>query len=133
MSRHTREAWTAEIAKRSLKPAKIARSKYGNKKTSVDGIEFDSAKEARRYQELRMMQQAGQITDLRWQVDFGLYAFDLHGRHACDVGDYRADFVYQRDGQMVVEDVKSAGTRTAIYMLKRKIVEACHGIQIIEV
>ena len=48
------------------------RNKYGNKKTVVDGITFDSRKEAKRYQELKLLEKAGEIKDLRRQVKYEL-------------------------------------------------------------
>jgi dsDNA-binding SOS-regulon protein len=100
--------------------------KYGNKKTVVDGITFDSKKEAARYVELKMLQQAGEIQDLLLQP-----SFELRVDGGKVVGRYFADFKYRQGNRVIVEDVK--GVRTDVYRLKKKIVEAVHHIQIVEV
>jgi hypothetical protein len=103
------------------------RSKYGNKKTVIDGIEFDSAKEAGRYVELRYLLLAGEIKCLERQVEFGL---EVNGEK---VASYFADFVYWQEGKMIVEDVKSRFTgKMAVYRLKKKLMRQCHGIEILE-
>lgn len=105
--------------------------KYRNQPVEVDGLRFDSKREARRWVELKAMQQAGQITNLRTQVEIPCV---VNGVTVCS---YVADFAYFRGNQLrgpeVVEDVKSAGTRTAVYKIKRKLVAACTGVEIIEV
>lgn len=102
------------------------RSKYNAQRTEVDGITFDSKKEAARWEELQLMLRAGEITELRRQVAFGL---TVNGEL---VGTYKADFVYRdKRGKRVVEDVK--GLRTDVYLLKRRLMLACHGIEIQEV
>lgn len=105
-------------------------SKYHAKKTVVDGIEFDSAKEAKRYTRLRDMEEAGEIQDLRLQVPF-----ELLPSFECDGVKYRgmryiADFVYYRDGDRVVEDCK--GMKTAEYKLKKKLMAYINHINIEE-
>jgi hypothetical protein len=88
---------------------------------------FDSAKEARRYMELRTRLAVGEIDKLQLQVEFVL---EVNGGK---VASYVADFVYQENGKMVVEDVKSAVTRRIrIYRLKKKLMKQIHGIDIIE-
>lgn len=105
-------------------------SKYNAKKTVVDGIEFDSAKEAKRYAKLRALEDAGKIQGLRLQVPFELLpSFD------CDGVKYRgmkyvADFVYYRDGKVVVEDCK--GFKTAEYKLKKKLMAYINHVNIKE-
>lgn len=104
------------------------RSKYGNKKTEIDGIIFDSAKEAKRYVELRYLLKAGELKYLERQVEFEL---QVNGEK---VASYFADFVYGKNGKMIVEDVKSRFTKgLAVYRLKKKLMLQCHGIQIQEV
>jgi len=112
---------------RHSRPAR--RSKYGNTRTDVDGLTFDSKAEANRYCVLRLLEKAGQIRDVRRQVP---YRLDVNGMM---IATYRADFVYfdVRLGRDVVEDVKSDGTRTPEYKLKRKLMLACHSIEIVEV
>lgn len=106
--------------------------KYGNRKVIRDGIEFDSIKECQRYCELKLMQQAGVITDLRMQVKFGLIPSQcIDGKVVERPVTYIADFVYKQDGQTVVEDTK--GYKTPEYIMKRKMMLFFHGIRIREV
>lgn len=117
--------------------------KYGNKKTTVDGITFDSQKEAKRYKELSLMERAGMIRDLQRQVKYvlipaqrepdtigkkgGVHKGKLIERECT----YVADFVYIENGQTVVEDAK--GVQTTEYVIKRKMMLYFHGIRIKEV
>lgn len=106
------------------------RSKYHAKKTVVDGITFDSKKEAYRYLALRDMEKDGSIENLRRQVRYELVpAFDVDGKHYRPVY-YVADFVYREDGSEVVEDVK--GVRTDVYRLKSKLFARRYGMSIRE-
>lgn len=106
------------------------RSKYHAKKTVVDGITFDSRKEADRYLVLKGMEEDGNIEDLRRQVRYELVpAFDVDGKHYRPVY-YVADFVYVEDGKEVVEDVK--GVRTDMYKLKSKLFARRYGMSIKE-
>lgn len=126
--------------------------KYGNKKVVVDGIEFDSKKEAQRYCELKLMQRAGVISELQLQKDFELIpaqyeSFERYGKNGQRLRDgrrcveksciYKADFAYMKDGQLVVEDVKgyrdpqSAGY--AKFVIKRKLMLHLFGIRVIEI
>lgn len=105
-------------------------SKYHAKKTVVDGITFDSRKEADRYLVLKSMEEDGAIEDLRRQVRYELVpAFDVDGRHYRPVC-YVADFVYREDGREVVEDVK--GMMTDVYRLKSKLFARRYGMSIRE-
>lgn len=100
-------------------------SKYHAKKTTVDGITFDSKREADRYLILKGMEEDGSIEDLRRQVRYELIpAFDVDGVHYRPVF-YVADFVYVEDGKEVVEDVK--GMRTDVYRLKSKLFARRYG------
>ena len=123
--------------------------KYHNKPTervtpAGNVLRFDSQKEARRFDELSALEQAGKIRDLRMQVDFtlqGAYT-DTEGRRVRAIR-YKADFTYMkqsfvdRDGEwqwaLVVEDVKSRATRTKEYILKRKLMKERFNIDIQEV
>lgn len=106
------------------------RSKYCARRTTVDGITFDSRKEADRYLVLKGMEEDGAIEDLRRQVRYELVpAFDVDGRHYRPVY-YVADFVYREDGREVVEDVK--GMRTDVYKLKSKLFARRYGMSIKE-
>ena len=105
-------------------------SKYNAKKTVVDGIEFDSAKEAKRYTKLRALEEAGKIQRLRLQVPFELVpSFECDGVKYRDMK-YVADFVYYRDGKQIVEDCK--GVKTAEYKLKKKLMAFINHINIEE-
>lgn len=106
------------------------RNKFNAKKTTVDGIEFDSAKEAKRYTRLRDMEEEGRIQHLRLQVPF-----ELVPSFECDGVKYRgmsyvADFVYYRAGKVVVEDCK--GFKTAEYKMKKKLMAYMNHINIEE-
>lgn len=105
-------------------------SKYHARKTVVDGIEFDSAREAKRFTELRALEDAGKIQGLRLQVPF-----ELLPSFECDGVRYRgmryvADFVYRRDGKVVVEDCK--GFKTAEYRMKKKLMAYVNHMNIEE-
>lgn len=101
------------------------RSKYHAKKTTVDGITFDSRREADRYLVLKSMEEDGAIEDLRRQVRYELVpAFDVDGKRYRPVF-YVADFVYVEDGKEVVEDVK--GMATDVYRLKSKLFSRRYG------
>lgn len=126
----------------------MRRSKYGNRKTVVDGITFASKKEANRFRELQLLERAGKITALQRQVKYVLiptqreftneiYKKGAHQGHfkpgkvlekECS---YIADFAYIQDGAYVVEDTK--GIRTEAYKIKRKLMLERYGIQIKEV
>ena len=128
--------------------------KYHNKPTervtaSGKVIHFQSRKEARRYDELMVMLNAGKIRDLRLQVDFTLQEAytDSEGNRVRAIR-YRADFSYKKrptywtgyeqqcpdDGWiLVVEDVKSRATRTKEYVVKRKLMKERFNIDIQEV
>ncbi len=126
---HALEKGNPELAKKiQVMLGPTTPSKFHNVPAAVDGIQFDSRKEATRYAELKLSQRAGEISDLRLQVVFHL---DLNGHHICD---YIADFVYRdRLGQVIVEDVKSKGTKTRVYQIKKKLMLAVHNIEIQEV
>lgn len=106
------------------------RSKYHAKKTCVDGITFDSRREADRYLVLKSMEEDGAIEDLRRQVSYELVpAFDVNGKHYRPIF-YVADFVYRENGHEVIEDVK--GMKTDVYRLKAKLVAYRYGMNIRE-
>jgi len=103
----------------------FGRSKYGNKKTVVDGFKFDSKAEAERWSLLKVLSEIGVISELQRQVP---YQIAVNGVKVCK---YVADFVYVEKGHQVVEDVK--GFRTAEYRLKKKLMLAVHQIEVKEV
>lgn len=95
-------------------------SKYHNEKTTVGKYTFDSKKEAERFIELRAMLNKHEIQYLALQVPFELQpAFTAKSGTKYRKVEYVADFVYQRDGEWIVEDVK--GFRTPVYQLKKKL------------
>ena len=103
-------------------------NKYGNHRTTVNGITFDSKDEALRYIELIYLQRAGLIRDLQLQVPFELLPKQGKERAV----KYIADFVYyDKDGNLVVEDAK--GFRTDLFRLKKKMMMYFKGIEIKEV
>lgn len=104
------------------------KSKYRNVPTVVDGVRFSSRAEAKRWDELRMLEKAGEITDLKRQVAFPLYVKDRL------VANYVSDFSYHRrtgdlESYLVVEDVKG-GILTEAFRLKAKMFEAFYGFPI---
>lgn len=102
-------------------------SKYGNRKTNG----FDSKKEARRYEWLRLEELAGAISNLETQVEYELIPSQrIGGKVEERAVKYKADFRYIRDGVTVVEDCK--GFRTVDYVVKRKLMLWVHGIKILE-
>ncbi len=109
--------------------------KYGATRTTVDGVNFHSKAEARRYAQLRLLERAGEIRDLELQPSFELMVPEAITAKHRKVGTYCADFRYERfvDGRWrrIVEDVK--GVRTSTYLLKKRMVEAQYGIEIVEV
>lgn len=127
-----------------------SRAKYGNRKVVVDGITFDSKKEAQRYTELKLLEKAGNITGLQLQREFELIpAQREHTNEIYEKGpnkgrfkpgkllerkcSYVADFVYWdlENNCMVVEDAKDM--RTKEYIIKRKLMFHIYGIRIKEV
>ena len=106
----------------------VKQNKYGNEKTVVDGITFASRKEASRWQELKMLEKAGEITGLARQLKIELIPKTKLYR-ACY---YVADFVYfdKKEKKTIYEDVK--GAKTEVYKLKKKILYWRHGIEIKE-
>ena len=96
----------------------VKRSKYGNKKTVVGNIVFDSKKESERFLELSMLEKAGIIQNLERQKRFEIIPKTQTERAAY----YVADFVYFKDGEKIAEDVKSSITRkNPTYIIKRKL------------
>ena len=103
-------------------PSATKGSKYGNVKTRFGDEVFDSRRECNRWIELRRLQNAGLISELERQV-----TYDLTVNGVC-VAKIRPDFRYRRDGELVVEDVKSKPTMTPIFRLKAKLLKVLHGV-----
>ena len=98
------------------------RSKYNARKTVVDGITFDSKKEARRYKELKLQEKLEIISHLQLQPKFRLLDSFKHNGETIRPINYFADFSYIDDeGNEVVEDVKSKATKTQVYSIKKKL------------
>lgn len=126
-------------------------NKYHAEKITIDGETFDSRKEARRWQDLRLLEKAGEISDLRRQIKYTLIPTQREAPIVTKTGkikpgkliekevSYVADFVYQdaHTGETIVEDVKgyrdpgSAGYK--VFVLKRKMMLYFYGIRIREV
>ena len=103
-------------------------SKYHAMPTYVDNVRFASKAEARRYSELRLLERVGTIADLELQPRFPLV---IDGHRLCV---YVADFRYLDErGQTVVEDVKGMPGGTPLFRLKRKLMLAIYGINVVEV
>ena len=118
-------------------------SKYNAQKVEYNGMTFDSKRELKRYKELELLQEAGKIKNLQRQVKYVLIPTqrepDIIGKrggvkkgkvieHECS---YTADFVYEEDGDTIVEDSK--GFKTKDYSIKRKLMLYVYGIKINEV
>jgi hypothetical protein len=103
--------------------------KYRNVRTTIDGIVFDSKREAERYNTLRLLTLAGKIRDLQTKVPACKFPLHVNNHLICH---YVADFLYYdvETQQRVVEDTK--GFRTRDYKLKKKLMKAIHGIDILE-
>lgn len=106
-------------------------NKYHNKKTTIDGILFDSKKEGNYYTKLKLMQNAGLIWNLELQKKYILQAsFTFNGKKIREIS-YYADFVYEdKDGLHVVD---TKGYRTDTYKLKKKLFIKKYGIDIEEI
>lgn len=122
----------AEAAIANRFKEEVKRTKFNNVKVEVDGIRFDSKREAARYRELKFMEKAGLIRNLKLQVPFPII---VNEQLICK---YIADFVYLEkeefgsgeSWQTIVEDVK--GMKTAVYQIKKKLLRAVRGITIRE-
>lgn len=98
------------------------RHKYGARSVEVDGIKFDSQKEAIRYKELKLLERVGKISALELQPRFVLVEKYKNGAGKnIRKMEYVADFRYIEDGQVVIEDTK--GFKTKDYLLKKKLFE----------
>ena len=96
-------------------------NKYKNKKTQVDMYVFDSAREAKRYKELKLLERAGEISNLELQPHFLLQdSFKKNGKKKKKI-EYVADFKYIEKGKIIVEDVK--GIQTDVFKIKHKLFE----------
>lgn len=131
-----RRAGLGHLCAKPVTESDAKKPKYNNTKTETNGIKFDSKKEERRYTTLKAMERNGIIQDLKMQVPFVLapkVRFSNESRAKPELR-YVADFVYMRNGQRIVEDVKSEATRKKdTYRIKKHLMMSVHGIEITEV
>jgi hypothetical protein len=104
-------------------------NKFGARKVEIDGIWFDSKREAARFSELKILERTGQIRNLTLQPSFQII---VNEKKICS---YVADFSYfdLRSLETIVEDVKSKATKTPLYQLKKKLFEALYKRTITEI
>ena len=124
----TRGWESVTLADTVAQSAEPSRSKYGNTRVTVDGITFDSKREATHWQLLKARAAAGEITELRHHVVFPLLC--PYEDRALMVSTYEADFTYREFGKLHVVDVK--GQRTQMYLLKKRWLQLQDGIRIEE-
>ena len=106
-------------------------SKYHSRKIEKDGITFDSVRDYKRWVERQLLERAGKISKLQRQVKYELIPTQrVNGKVVERPVTYVADFVYQENGRLVVEDSK--GFKTKDYIIKRKLMLSVYGIQIRE-
>lgn len=138
-----------QVLEKLGRQAQAKEGKYYNQPTEVQGIRFDSKKEARRYTELMALQRAGKIRGLKLQPQFTLQeSYITESGERVRAIRYVADFCYEErpafwrgyeeqcpddKWNFVVEDVKSRATRTAQYEIKKKLLRERTGIEITEV
>ena len=105
------------------------KNKYNNIKTVINGITFDSKKEAAYYGILKLKQKAGLIDSFQMQVKYDLTV------NGIKIGFYKADFVTFKEGKVIkVIDVKSEMTKKLpVYRLKKKLIKAIDNIDIVEI
>lgn len=111
-------------------------NKYNARKVTVLGHEFDSKKEADRFLTLCGELNRGEISDLRGQVEYELIPAQKKANGKTERAvKYIADFVYNKDGKTIVEDVKGyrKGAAYAIFVIKRKLMLAKYGIEVKEI
>lgn len=102
----------------------LKRSKFGNVKTTVDGIVFDSAREARHWVELQAFESSGEIQKLKRQVSYELHVNEIK---VCKI---ILDFECWVGDKLIVLDSK--GMRTPTYIIKKKMLDAEYGLEIVE-
>jgi len=113
-------------------------NKYNARKTVIDGITFDSIKEANRYQELKLLERAGEISDLQLQVR---YKFLINGENVRHLPSktgrkgreisIKVDFQYKEDGQVIIEDVKGYSARGQLdSFIKLAFLKTIYGVEV---
>ena len=112
-------------------------NKFNARKISIQGEQFDSMAEAKRWRDLNWLQRGGVISGLQRQVKYLLLPsqYDENGKLLEREISYLADFVYYENGQLVVEDVKGykKGPAYAVFVMKRKLMLKAYGIRVREV
>jgi Protein of unknown function (DUF1064) len=118
----------ADMQARMQQPVPPA-SKFGNRRVEFDGHSFDSLAECNRYVDLKRLHRAGFISEL---IVHPVFRLEVAGVLVCR---YEADFSFHgEDGGLTVEDVKSPVTaKHPVYRLKKRLMQACHGITITEI
>lgn len=122
----------------------MKKNKYNARTYKVGNEVFHSRKELHRYEELLLLEKAGQIHNLQREVKYLLIPSQRdivwkngksrQGKVIEREVSYIADFVYEENGQTIVEDVKGgSATRTEAYVIKRKLMLYVHGIRVREV
>lgn len=108
----------------------ISRNKYRAVRTIVDGVAFHSKRESEAWQYLKIRERAGEIKDLKRQVPFELYGSTKDGSITQLICRYVADFQYfdVKKNQTVIADSK--GVKTALFILRSKMMKASHGIDV---
>lgn len=102
----------------------MSKRKYGNKPTVKNGIKFDSKAEERRFDQLCILEKAGEISGLEVHVKYELQPSFKRGGKTIRAITYEADFRYVENGAVVLEDVKGGkGTITQVFTLKTKILQ----------
>jgi hypothetical protein len=127
---NAQRGWKVGAVRRSDQPPTPKKSKYRNVKVVIDGQKFDSQREAAHWSELKLREQAGEIRNLRRQLNFQLWPPAIGQGAWVEVANYCADFVFDdHDGKPHVQDVKG-GKETAMFALKRKWLFLQSGIEI---
>lgn len=109
---------------------KLKKHKYGAVRTEIDGITFDSKREARRYVQLKQMELAGIIQNLEINAKLSVKIEFVFERDGVKFGSYQPDFRYLENGQTIIEDAK--GKKTKAYINKRRLMKELYGIHIRE-
>lgn len=114
----------------SVPESKMKKHKYGAVKTTIDGITFDSKREARRYLQLKQMAHANLISKLEVNAALSLKIEYVFERDGTKFASYQPDFRYLENGNLIVEDAK--GKKTKSYITKRRLMKELYGITIRE-
>ncbi len=141
MPLHLREKVKKQLAKEgrlaefglSESGGTVKKPKYGNRVTYVGEVKFDSAREAERYTVLMIRLGAGEIEKLKLQPEFTITeSYRMPDGRLVKAQRYRADFSYvvKETGEYVVEDVKTEGTKTRVFINKQKLIYEKYGIDI---